>query len=86
MTLSRKRNCGYFYLATDIQGFDVWTRGLFLKRQKEQKELSSSCPVVWEEVIPCPSRTEWLPLISQYEQKGLNEGRQTHLQCWMLCY
>lgn len=82
---SRKRNCGYFYLATDIQGFDIWTRGLFLKRQKEQKELSSSC-VVWEEVIPCPSRTEWLPLISQYEQKGLNEGRQTYLQCWMLCY
>ena len=36
----------------------------------------------WEEVVPCPDRENWLPAVSYYEQKGLDEGRSTMLQCW----
>ena len=37
---------------------------------------------LWKEVVPCPDRKGWLPVASYYEQKGLDEGRCTMLQCW----
>jgi tRNA G46 methylase TrmB len=33
-------------------------------------------------VEPTPDRSLWLPVISKYEQKALDEGRQTYLSCW----
>ena len=41
--------------------------------------------MVWKEVLPCPDRNEWLPIVSYYEQKGMDEGRHTMLQCWQVC-
>ena len=29
-----------------------------------------------EEVLPCPVRRGWLPVVSKYEEKGIDEGRQ----------
>ena len=34
-------------------------------------------------IEPCPDRSEWLPAVSRYERKGLEEGRSTKLSCWM---
>lgn len=82
---------GRVYVATDAECFDVWTR------EKFQQESSStlSCDLIdgdggdgatavhlWNEIIPCPNRASWLPVVSYYEQKGLDEGRSTILQCW----
>ena len=36
----------------------------------------------WKEVTPTPDRSSWLPVVSYYEQKGIDEGRKTMLQCW----
>jgi tRNA G46 methylase TrmB len=33
-------------------------------------------------VEPTPDRSLWLPVISKYEQKALDEGRTTYLSCW----
>ena len=33
-------------------------------------------------VRPTPDRRQWLPVVSQYEQKGWDEGRSTYLSCW----
>jgi len=38
--------------------------------------------VAFRLVEPCPDRSEWLPAISRYEQKGWDEGRTTKLSCW----
>ncbi|KAL9185095.1 hypothetical protein ACHAXT_002872 [Thalassiosira profunda] len=62
---------GRVYVATDAECFDNWTKEVF-------RQESSS----WEEVRPCPEREGWLPVVSYYEQKGLDEGRRTMLQCW----
>lgn len=70
----KMRSGGLFYLATDVHSFSDWTRSIFTH--------VSSDDFSWEEVIPCPDRTQWLPVISKYEEKGLNEGRETLLQCW----
>ena len=64
---------GSFYLATDAIEFFEWCRGIFDSHGKERG---------WQEVAPCPDRTEWLPAISYYEQKGFDEGRSTHTRCW----
>ena len=66
-----EKNVGCVFVATDDEQFANWSQSIF--------ESSSSS---WSPVIPCPPRSSWLPIISTYEQKGINEGRQTHLQCW----
>mmetsp|Transcript_27687 Transcript_27687/g.57824 ORF Transcript_27687/g.57824 Transcript_27687/m.57824 type:complete len:184 (-) Transcript_27687:22-573(-) len=82
---------GRVYVATDAECFDAWTREKF---QQESSSSSSSCDLVdggdngittahhWNELVPCPDRASWLPVVSYYEQKGLDEGRSTMLQCW----
>ena len=64
---------GLVFVATDSDVFYKWTRNIF------EQESSNG---VWEEVCPCPDRTNWLPIVSYYEQKGIDEGRHTMLQCW----
>lgn len=65
---------GHFYLATDVNIFSDWTRKIFSQVSGE-----SGC---WKEIIPCPDRMKWLPIISKYETKGLDEGNHTLCQCW----
>lgn len=77
-----KPDGGQFYLATDVEEYHNWTHQL-IQKEADQQLLSSSC-VQWKEVQPTPPRSEWLPIVSPYEQKGLNEGRSTWLQCWEL--
>jgi tRNA G46 methylase TrmB len=64
---------GAFYLATDAIEFFEWCCEIFDSYGKERG---------WQEVLPCPDRTEWLPAISYYEQKGFDEGRSTNIRCW----
>jgi len=68
----KKGGQGCFYLATDAECFDEWTRGVF-------GEVKG-----WEEVTPCPERRGWLSVVSKYEEKGMDEGRVTMVQCWRL--
>jgi tRNA (guanine-N7-)-methyltransferase len=65
------RQGGRFMLATDHIVFFEWTLQLF-----------ASAPELFAKVTPCPDRSTWLPVISKYEQKGWDEGRQTFLACW----
>ena len=65
------RKDGRVFVATDAKCFNIWSREIFSKES-----------TAWKEVIPCPPRETWLPIVSYYEQKGINEGRQTMLQCW----
>lgn len=81
---------GRFYLATDVKSFDEWTRQIFAhfnfsQNDEEESTMGGQSVVRWREIIPCPSRMEWLPVISKYEEKGLREGRSTLLQCWEAC-
>lgn len=64
---------GLVFVATDSDVFYEWTRIIF------EQESSKG---VWQEVCPCPDRTNWLPIVSYYEQKGIDEGRHTMLHCW----
>lgn len=66
-------NNGRVFVATDAECFDSWSREIFSQENTE-----------WKEIIPCPPRKEWLPIISYYEQKGINEGRHTMLQAWLV--
>lgn len=79
---------GRVFIATDAGCFDSWTREIFTKGNSDEahKEINSTKEVlrVWKEIIPCPAREKWLPVISYYEQKGINEGRHTLLQCWKI--
>eukprot|EP00978_Attheya_sp_CCMP212_P017772 scaffold47845_cov49-Attheya_sp.AAC.4 len=62
---------GTFFLATDATCFDDWSITLF-----------KSHVDAWRPIEPCPDRRTWLPVLSKYEQKGIDEGRQTTLRCW----
>lgn len=62
---------GRFFLATDHPTFHAWTLDLFDAASQQ-----------FRKVEPCPPRSTWLPVISKYEQKGWDEGRQTFLVCW----
>jgi tRNA G46 methylase TrmB len=64
---------GRVFIATDAVCFDQWTRKIF-----EQESSRGG----WQEMTPCPDRIIWLPVVSNYEQKGINEGRNTMMQCW----
>jgi len=72
-----KPNTGRFYLATDAVCFHEWTHDIFTKVVKEEGG--------WREVTPIPDRREWLPVMSKYELKGIEEGRFTMYQCWESC-
>ncbi len=64
---------GCFYLATDALGFESWTVSIFELVIKKAND--------WEE-ISLPDRANWLPVISKYEEKGVDEGRYTVCRCW----
>lgn len=66
---------GCFYLATDSECFFEWTKHVFQKSNE-------NTTVSWEQVFPCPDRSDWLPVLSKYEEKGIAEGRSTLYQCW----
>jgi tRNA G46 methylase TrmB len=65
---------GKVFVATDAECFNDWTRKIFTQESSNGD---------WQEVNPCPDRSTWLPIVSYYEQKGIDEGRHTMLQCWM---
>mmetsp|Transcript_33120 Transcript_33120/g.72634 ORF Transcript_33120/g.72634 Transcript_33120/m.72634 type:complete len:376 (+) Transcript_33120:57-1184(+) len=72
--LERVLKCnGMLYLATDDVAFDEWCRDIFDEHGKERG---------WYEIQPCPDRSDWLPAISTYEEKGVKEGRCINLRCW----
>ena len=89
---------GRVYIATDATCFNDWTRNIFNQEvaaaaatsnnndEKEEDQSNNTGATNthsnWKEVIPTPDRESWLPIISYYEQKGLDEGRHTMLQCW----
>ena len=87
---------GRVYIATDATCFNDWMRKIFNQEEaasaatsnnNDEKEEDQSINTGathsnWKEVIPTPDRESWLPIISYYEQKGLDEGRHTMLQCW----
>jgi tRNA G46 methylase TrmB len=74
------KNGGCFYLATDAVCFEEWCVSIFNKVIK--LELDQCGQEVWEEIVPCPNRKSWLPVISKYEEKGYHEGRSTMCHCW----
>lgn len=65
---------GRLYLATDHQGFFSWSH-LVISAANEQDK-------VFQTVDPHPSRNLWLPVVSEYEQRGLDNGRKPLLSCW----
>ena len=68
------REGGRLFLATDDTGFFEWSQCVL--------EHVNARDQVFRPVIPCPDRTTWLPVVSHYEQRGWNQGRQNHLACW----
>lgn len=64
---------GRLYLATDHKRYFEWCLNVM-----------DQCEDLFSKVTPVPDRKKWLPVISKYEQKGLDEGRQTHLACWQV--
>lgn len=68
---------GRLFLATDHEGFHRWSHDCI-------NEFNQDEAYEWQFILvePCPNRSEWLPVVSHYEQKGWEEGRQTHLSCW----
>lgn len=71
---------GCFYLATDAIVFDEWTQGIFQNvLEKNRLQFGNER---WLRVDPCPDRSLWLPAMSKYEEKGIEEGRHTVCRCW----
>jgi tRNA (guanine-N7-)-methyltransferase len=64
---------GRLCLATDHEGYFEWCLNVM-----------DQCRDLFSKVTPVPDRQEWLPIISKYEQKSLDEGRRTHLACWQV--
>ena len=79
---------GRLFLATDHEGHHDWCHATVDQVNRDYKDSNnndddnnSGAHLLFEEV-EVTDRTEWLPVISKYEQKGWNEGRQTNLSCW----
>lgn len=72
---------GRLFLATDHDGYHEWCHRIMNEVNNRDGPASSSPLFKLEET--CPNRMEWLPAISRYEQKGLDEGRSTKLSCWV---
>ena len=64
-------------------GDDITSRIALTPKTNAASIASSSS--IWKEVIPCPDRKEWLPIVSYYERKGVDRGHSTMMQCWQLC-
>jgi len=72
--LRKSPNPGRFFVATDHEGYHSWCHNVMDDVNSEN--------ILFEKVEPCPDRSEWLPAVSRYEQKGWEEGRQSRLSCW----
>lgn len=72
----RLRPRGRLYLATDHPVMFEWAHRII----SETNCISTGS--ILSLVEPCPNRQSWLPVVSKYEQKGLDEGRSTMLSCW----
>lgn len=72
---------GRFFLATDSTIFDEWTKKVFGIVNEKARE-SDGGREYWREMETCPSRKGWLPVLSKYESKGIDEGRYTICRCW----
>ncbi|KAL3912806.1 MAG: hypothetical protein SGILL_006741 [Bacillariaceae sp.] len=84
---------GVFFLATDHKGYFEWTHSvmdqvnnIMVERDDDNDDDDddddAKSTTKFRLVEPCPSRMQWLPAISTYEQKGWDEGRSTNLACW----
>jgi tRNA G46 methylase TrmB len=87
---------GRLYLATDHIGYHQWSHEqveIFNGMQSQtQLKISAACSnrclqtkvtaETFRLIQPTPDRSLWLPVISKYERKGWDEGRQTYLSCW----
>mmetsp|Transcript_34195 Transcript_34195/g.72858 ORF Transcript_34195/g.72858 Transcript_34195/m.72858 type:complete len:412 (+) Transcript_34195:60-1295(+) len=81
------KSFGRVYVVTDAECFDEWTREIFRKESSSFNLLDGNCgdstpATLWNEIKPCPDRASWLPEVSYYENKGIEEGRCAMLQCW----
>ena len=65
---------GRLYLATDHGGFHSWSHEI-IGATNEPGE-------IFRIIDPHPSRHLWLPVVSEYEQRGLENGRRPILSCW----
>jgi tRNA G46 methylase TrmB len=71
---------GRLYLATDHEAYYTWSHAQVARFNVLQASASRPGFTLVE---PTPHRSTWLPVVSKYEQKGWDEGRSTHLSCWM---
>jgi len=74
---------GRLFLATDHDGHYAWCHETVERVNRgvgDANKEQDQAPLF--EAVEIPNRADWLPVISKYEQKGWNEGRQTHLSCW----
>ena len=85
---------GHLYLATDHKGHHDWCHSMvdqvnleFMSHNRSNNNDNNNGHnnVLFQE-IKVMDRSEWLPIISKYEQKGWKEGRTTHLSCWKAIY
>lgn len=65
---------GRLYLATDHEGFNSWSHEV-IGAANDRGE-------IFRTIDPHPSRQLWLPVVSEYEQRGLENGRKPLLSCW----
>jgi tRNA G46 methylase TrmB len=88
---------GRLYLATDHADHYEWCRLQIQEfnnnfssssNNTSDDDNNSSVPrttkqkALFDLVVPTPDRTTWLPVVSKYERKGWEEGRETLLACW----
>lgn len=67
------------FVATDHAGYFEWSVGqveTFNNHCTQQQQQR------FQRLEPVPDRSTWLPVISKYEQTGLDQGRSTKLACW----
>ena len=72
------RRHGRLYLATDDPVLYAWAQEIVNVVNSNSSEYEPAL----QRLEPCPDRASWLPVVSKYEQKGLDAGRTTLLSCW----
>jgi tRNA G46 methylase TrmB len=72
---------GRLYLATDDAAHYEWCR-LQVQEFNNNHDSSTTTTCYFDRVDPTPERRSWLPVVSKYERKGREEGRETLLACW----
>jgi tRNA G46 methylase TrmB len=84
---------GRLYLATDhadhyewcrmqIQEFNNTSNNNNISNISDDDNSSPPRKTLFVLVDPTPDRCSWLPVVSKYERKGWDEGRETLLACW----